>query len=334
MKTKKQKKTSVSYIRYMPHVLVGLTLMGLVVIPQITPVKAQKVVQPQSVDVAKVTVTKPAAAPVPVTVPAPSPKPATVAPKPVARSANTPAPAPVVTPSAGSSVNSLVPVNPVTTTTPTTPAQPTTSSYYSTNWAGYMAGTGTFTQVSGSWTVPAATGNGRSTSADASWIGIGGVSTNDLIQVGTSNIISAGGQVTTSAFYEMLPSVATDIPSLTIKQGDSMSASVSEGATNQWTITITDNTSGQSFHINVSYVSAHSSAEWIQEDPSTSRNRLIPLDNFGVASFRSSQTTMNGSLVNLVGAQAQKITLVTGAGTPLATTSGISGGTSFTVSHN
>ena len=54
---------------------------------------------------------------------------------------------------------------------------------------------------------------------DATWVGIGGVTSNDLIQAGTQAIIQKG-QTSYEAWYELLPGYQTIIP-LTINAGDS-----------------------------------------------------------------------------------------------------------------
>src|SRR5579862_6116977 len=60
------------------------------------------------------------------------------------------------------------------------------------NWAGYISTGGTYSSISGSWTVPNVSASDGSSAADAAWIGIGGESSNDLIQVGTQNIVDNG----------------------------------------------------------------------------------------------------------------------------------------------
>ena len=232
-------------------------------------------------------------------------------------------PTQAVVPSPSSNVSSLTP------TTPTAPSNPSPSSpatYTSTNWAGYMATTGNYTAISASWVAPSVSGNGVSTSADATWIGIGGVTTADLIQVGTQNVVTASGQVSTGAFYEMLPDVSQNVPSLTISPGDSITASLVETSAGQWTISLTDETSGQSFTDNVAYTSSNSSAEWIEEDPSFSDGQLVPLDNFGTTTFSDGSTTSNNSALNLSSSNASQITLVDKSGQDEATTSAITGG--------
>src|ERR1041385_7576167 len=47
------------------------------------------------------------------------------------------------------------------------------------NWAGYVASGGTYTGVSGSWVVPSVS-DPTGESADATWVGIGGVGSDDL----------------------------------------------------------------------------------------------------------------------------------------------------------
>ena len=182
---------------------------------------------------------------------------------------------------------------------------------------------------------PHPTGIGGETSADAAWIGIGGVTTDDLIQVGTQDIISASGQGTTGAFYELLPNVSQPVPGVTVAPGDSMSGSLAKLAGNNWNITITDTTNGHSYTNTVSYASSQSSAEWIEEDPSFSNLRQIPFDNFGTVSFTNGSTTVNGSTVSIASSQALPITMLNRSGQTVATPSALNaGGASFSVTRN
>jgi hypothetical protein len=242
-------------------------------------------------------------------------------------------PEPVVTPSPSSSVSGLTPTTPTTTTTSSqTPNSQTTTGYTSTNWSGYLATSGSFTGISGSWDATLATGSGSTISADSTWIGIGGVTASDLIQVGTQNTVAADGQVSTSAFYELLPSVSQPVPGITVSPGDSMTASLSEVSNGQWVISITDKTDGESDTMTVSYASSLSSAEWIEEDPSFSFRRQIPFDNFHEAFFTDGSTVANGSTVNIVASTAQPVTMVSSSGQTVAISSAIgSDGASFTV---
>ena len=198
-----------------------------------------------------------------------------------------------------------------------------------------MATSGAFNKITGAWVAPSATGTSGITSADSAWIGIGGVTTGDLIQVGTDNTVEPDGQLFSSAFYELLPGAAITIPGVTITPGDSISASLIENSSSHWTINLTDNTKSQTFTDSVSYDSSNSSAEWIEEDPSYTNTRLVPLDFFSTASFTDGSTVQNGSSVNILGSNPASITMVNSSNKPVATPSGIgSDGASFSVTRN
>jgi hypothetical protein len=294
----------------------------------------------------------PASSPLAAATVAPTPSP-TVTPKPATPPPPTPAakkrtvtqkltaaakPAPVVVPAPGSSVPSLTPTAAVATgsgtASPTPSSAPAvTTGYTSTNWSGYLMTGAAFTAVSGSWVATTATGRAGVTSADSSWIGIGGVTSGDLIQVGTDNIISSTGQVHTEAFFEMLPAASQPVPGLTVSPGDAMSASITQLSPGTWQMSITDRTTGETFSQTVAYASTLSSAEWIQEEPSSGR-RLIPLDNFGTATFGDSETVAGGVRRNLRSGNAQPITLVNRSGTVLASPSAVTAdGGGFTVTQ-
>ena len=212
-------------------------------------------------------------------------------------------------------------------------ATPQTQAAYSGNWAGYVSTTGTFTGAGATWTVPTATADGNP-SADATWVGIGGISTNDLIQVGTQAVFQSGSsQPAYSAWYEMLPASNQPI-SMTVNAGDSITASVAQESTGTWQVNLRDNTSGQNFQTTVSYSSSLSSAEWIEEMPSFDSGGLIPLDNFGTVQFSSAWATQNGLNVGIAQAGATELTMYNSAGAALATPSALgANGTGFTVTR-
>ncbi len=193
-----------------------------------------------------------------------------------------------------------------------------TGGFTSTNWAGYVATAGSYDSISGSWIVPSATGNGSSTTADASWIGIGGVFSSDLIQTGTLNTVSASGQASTFAFYELLPDTALEIPSISVSPGNNMAATINETSAGVWTISISDISTSQTFTTTVNYTSRNSSAEWIEEDPSFANGSLVPFDNFSPAAFTNGAVGVSGVPNSISTAGASPITLVSQAGSPLA----------------
>lgn len=196
-----------------------------------------------------------------------------------------------------------------------------------------MANSASYTGISGSWTVPQITGNGTSESDDSAWIGIGGVSSPDLIQTGTLDTVDASGVATYYGFYELLPDSALLIRGFPVSAGDSMRANIQKTGTDTWSISLTDNTTGKNYSTSVTYSSSLSSAEWIEEDPS-GNSGLMPFDKFGSVSFSGGLTVAGGTSENLSQAVANPITLVTNAGTPLATPSALTaGGDGFTVTQ-
>jgi hypothetical protein len=202
------------------------------------------------------------------------------------------------------------------------------------NWSGYVAMGGGFTSVTGNWVIPqipATTG----LTGDATWVGIGGVTSNDLIQIGTQALTNTNGPaVSYQAWYETLPGYSQPIP-ITINSGDSITASLTEQTQNQWVITLSNNTNGQNFKTVLSYTSSSSSAEWIQEMPSRSSGALIPLDNFGAIQFSSGGAVKNGQTLNIAQSGATTITMVNFSQQVLATPSSLGNdGASFSVSRS
>lgn len=165
------------------------------------------------------------------------------------------------------------------------------------NWAGYVvtpaAGTGSYTSVSGSWTVPKITA-AKPNALAAQWIGLGGVSTKALLQMGTIEEIE-NGQTVAEVFWEKLPAVAQNV--LTVPVGSTISASIAQDANSSltWNLTFTVNTpdgNKQTKTIPVTLDSAYAqqigtSAEWISEDPSNQNNQLYPLANMGTVNYSS-----------------------------------------------
>jgi hypothetical protein len=199
------------------------------------------------------------------------------------------------------------------------------------NWAGYSAVKGVFTSVSGTWTVPSISSSGH-TATDATWVGIGGIRSLDLIQSGTQDVINTTGQVISEAWVEMLPNFAQPLP-LTVSSGDSVTVSLTNTGPNQWQLSFRDTTTGQNYQTTLSYASSFSSAEWIEEAPSNGVN-LLPLDNFGTVSFSNCSSVSNGSQATISQSAGQSITMLNARGQKIAVPSPLaSTGAGFTVTR-
>ncbi len=173
------------------------------------------------------------------------------------------------------------------------------ATWASSNWSGY-AETGTFTSITGSWTVPTVTsgaatpsqagvglggrGSSRSSTSawySATWLGVDGYNNSDLIQTGTEQDYY-DGSAHYSAWWEILPAAETSI-SHSVSPGDSMTATIVKTSTEvtvgsggrrgrttteyDWQITLKDVTQGWSFTTTQAYSGPGTSAEWIVEAP-------------------------------------------------------------------
>jgi hypothetical protein len=209
-------------------------------------------------------------------------------------------------------------------------SMPSTVGTTSRNWSGYVASGGTFTSVSGTWTVPTVTPASPATGADATWVGIGGAVSQDLIQAGTEAIVS-NGAVQYDAWIEMLPQPSQTVP-LPVKPGDIVTVTITQESTGTWRFALSNTTTGGTYNTTVSYTSSLSSAEWIQEAPSTGKG-VVLLDRFGTVNFTKSSAVVNGQTQTPAALGAKAVTMVNNkSGVTLATPSGLGAdGASFTV---
>lgn len=199
------------------------------------------------------------------------------------------------------------------------------------NWAGYVATGATYTSVSGSWVVPSVQDGGAGDVADATWVGIGGVLSTDLIQAGTEAVPGPGG-ISYQAWLELLPGDSKVIP-LVISPGDSVAVSIAQVSSGLWNVTFEDATTGGSFQTTVHYDSSLSSADWIEEMP-VQVGSPVKLDDFVQVNFAAGYAIANGSSVSIGSSGATALTMTNDAGEVVATPSALGpSGASFTVSR-
>ena len=193
------------------------------------------------------------------------------------------------------------------------------------NWSGY-AETGTFTGVSGTWTVPAVSATSSATYSSA-WIGVDGFSDNNLIQTGTEEDYY-NGAAHYNAWWEILPAAETAIStrSYPVTPGDRMSASIYETSQTTgggggffrrqtehvWDIKIADTTRGWSFSTNQGYNGAGSSAEWVLEAPEVG-SRIATLAHYAISPPAGTGDFDNAGI----------LTSIVSGGTPTYTSAGL-----------
>ena len=210
------------------------------------------------------------------------------------------------------------------------------------NWSGYAVTGSSFTEAKGSWTVPTVNCSLTPGTYSSFWVGLDGYSSSTVEQTGTDSDCN-GSRPSYYAWYEFYPNPSELIRNLTISPGDQMSAEVSYSG-GEFTITITDETTGQS-HTKISRVSgaARSSAEWIAEAPCCTRGGgILPLSDFGTVSLGGDSTHVSGTnfatdsstsgSISVFGSSVDQITMVSSKGANEAVPSALSAdGTSFTV---
>lgn len=157
------------------------------------------------------------------------------------------------------------------------------------NWSGYAITGSGFNSVTEQWAVTAAA-RSRKATYSSEWLGIDGFNNSSLIQTGTESDYY-NGSAHYYAWWEILPAAETVIPSISVRPGDVMTASITHGAGSSWTITITDKRTGASFTTTKTYTGPQTSAEWIEEAP-TVGGRVGTLANYGLATFDPG--TVNG----------------------------------------
>jgi hypothetical protein len=201
------------------------------------------------------------------------------------------------------------------------------------NWSGYATTDAAYTAISASWTVPQPALDG-SYGASAAWVGIGGVTTPDLIQAGTEEVVSATGRIRYQAWIETLPLPARKV-TLTVNPGDSINVSLEEQDAQEWHVSFTNNTTGETYDQLVSYSSSHSSAEWVQEAPSTGHSAVLPLDHFGELDFSDASTvTSDGTTLTIADSGARAITMIDDMGVALAVPTALGDdGASFSINQ-
>jgi len=203
----------------------------------------------------------------------------------------------------------------------------------SSNWSGYTASGGSFTAVTGAWTVPQPTATGAP-GRSAAWVGIGGERSRDLIQAGTEEIVVGPGRVRYDAWIETLPDSARQV-SLSVHGGDAVTVALEQQAPGSWRVSFKNETTGAAYEETVRYDSSLSSADWIQEAPSGGRRRGgAALDDFGAVAFSGASAVKDGQRVNLAQAVARPVTLIDRTGQPLAAPSALTAdGAGFTVTQ-
>ncbi len=193
---------------------------------------------------------------------------------------------------------------------------------HSSNWSGYAVRSKRhkLTGVSGTFVVPTA-GGSSGTAAAATWAGIGGFKSHDLIQAGTGEDSLPGLLFGKKyfAWYELLPNSEVQLHGCKgdsrcrVSPGNHMSVKINNMSGNTWRMSVR-NSGHWSWSKTVNYNSSRSSAEWILEQPFC--GLCLSLSQVGTVHFGpTSKFTSGGGSHTIRQGHAVKI-ILTGEATP------------------
>ncbi len=197
------------------------------------------------------------------------------------------------------------------------------------NWAGYVANGGvkSFTSAQSTFIVPElVTCAPNQNTASAFWAGLDGWTSGTVEQDGVAADCN-DGTPQYFAWWEDLPLDSGTFLTVVVHSGDSVTASVVFVGNSSYTLQVTDTTSNTSGSETVTEPGGDdSSAECIAEDPGGATTS-IPYANYGTVAFTG--CTANGAPIGSFSPLSTDT--VTPQGALDAVTSGLSGGTSFSV---
>jgi hypothetical protein len=140
---------------------------------------------------------------------------------------------------------------------------------HSGNWSGYVDLGGPFTEVTGTFSVTSLVAGTPSGDEMSEWVGIdGGNSGNQsLIQAGFNETPAPGTPAgfVIQPWWEILPASETYISSVHIAAGDHVTVQIYQISGSSWSITLTDDTNGETFSTVQAYSGQGTTAEWIVE---------------------------------------------------------------------
>jgi hypothetical protein len=204
----------------------------------------------------------------------------------------------------------------------------------STNWSGYAVFNGTFSDVKGTFVVPAADCSGvkgQQLTMASPWVGLDGYSNGTVEQTGTDSDC-IGHTASYRPWYEFYPDNSIYI-NQTVSANDVMNVEVSHSGSTT-TVFLQDVTRGWSNTATSTLSFGLASAEWILEAPASKLTKFNTPDQFSNAT--ATDGTHSNAPISAFGSQnTDAITLVGKGHGVRATPSGLGGdGKSFTVTWN
>jgi hypothetical protein len=189
--------------------------------------------------------------------------------------------------------------------------------------------------VRAQWSEPTVTGHAGA--EEFVWVGIGGwdETVQNIIQVGTFAYFPGGGQMNQGIWYQLVPSLQhAQFPLIGVGPGDEIAASVVQlKAREDWQMSLTDVSSGQSFTKTVKFGSLNAYPSFIVEDPNSGplgpSGPFYPFPSWGTVTFSNTQIRIAGRWKPAASIYGYRINMVRNGQTlavagPLDTSSGFS----------
>jgi hypothetical protein len=202
------------------------------------------------------------------------------------------------------------------------------------NWSGYAAtgAAGSFTRVSGSWTVSRLGRCSGEHQTSTEWVGFDGFSNGTVEQAGTISMCFEGRAVYYD-WYEMFPTDPVTIIEHQVRPGDKISASVTRSRAAYRLVVVDATHRADSFSVGTRCRTClNDSAEWINERDLFAGSGYSPLSDYGTWKLANGAATQSGRPLS-IGAlpQLNNITMIDATDSyNLATASALLRRTSFT----
>ena len=146
----------------------------------------------------------------------------------------------------------------------------------SANWSGYVASGAAFTNVTGTFTVPAI-GRYVAGTTVSEWVGIDGWSDSTLIQAGVNEIPLGEGTAMVEPWWEVLPAPEQLASGVMARAGQQITVTITQLTPGTWSISLRDDSNGDEFNTRQLYAGTLQSAEWIVEADNTSDGKPTSL---------------------------------------------------------
>jgi len=179
------------------------------------------------------------------------------------------------------------------------------------NWSGYVAVAPRkptfkhpyFTNVTGTWTVPAVRcSRAKGASSSTVWVGLGGYASHDQEEVGTDSNCAASGKQVYYAWFELVPYLSyRTFPNITdkVSPGDTITGLVKIVSPTLVELRVQDRTRGWTFMRRITFSSQDTStADWVVEAPADCvlyYCHEANLSNFGSVTMRNISAVGRGT---------------------------------------